>query len=167
MHRCCQYIKKRGLTMITMEELLAEQPFFKGLDKEYLELLAGCAKNVKFMAGDFIFREGEEANDFYIIRSGIVALETHAPGRGNITIQTLEDSDPLGWSWLFPPNRWHYDAQAMQLVRAVQLDGKCLREKCNDDPKLGYELTRRVAQIVVERMQNTRLQLLDLYSDGE
>ena len=149
--------------MQTLEPILAEHPFFKNLDRRYLELIVGCASNVRFNAGEFIFREGEEADRFYIIRHGKIALEVFAPDRGPLTIQTIGEGDVLGWSWLFPPYRWHFDARALELTRAIALDGKCLREKCEEDHDLGYELVKRFAQIIMERLQATRLQLLDVY----
>jgi len=149
--------------MRTLESVLAEHPFFKGLDPRYLELLAGCASNVRFNAGEFIFHEGEEANRFYLIRHGKVALEIFVPERGPVTIQTIDAGDVLGWSWLFPPYRWHFDARAIELTRAIAFDGQCLRSKCDEDHDLGYELMQRFARIITERLQATRLQLLDVY----
>lgn len=147
----------------TLEPLLAEHPFFRGLEPHYLSLLVGCAANVRFDAGEYIFREGEDANEFYIIRHGKVALELFTPERGILTIQTLGAGDVLGWSWLFPPYRWRFDARARELTRAIALDGTCLRRKCDEDHSLGYELVKRFAQIIIERLQATRLQLLDVY----
>lgn len=149
--------------MLTLESILAEHRFFQGLDPDTIKLLAGCAANVRFDAGKPIFREGEEANYFYVIRGGKVALETFAPERGSITIQTLGEGDVLGWSWLFPPYRRHFDARALEMVRAIALDGACLRGKCEENHTLGYELMRRFAQIMIKRLQATRLQLLDVY----
>jgi len=126
-------------------------------------LIVGCAANVRFEAGEYIFREGEDANQFYIIRHGKVALELFTPERGVLTIQTLGAGDVLGWSWLFPPYRWRFDARALELTRAIALDGTCLRNKCDEDHNLGYELVKRFAQIIIERLQATRLQLLDVY----
>lgn len=149
--------------MQTLGPLLAEHPFLKGLDPRHLQVIVGCASNVRFDAGQFIFREGEEANQFYIIRHGKVSLEVFAPGRGSITIQTVGEGEVLGWSWLFPPYHWHFDARALELTRAIAFDGKCLRTKCEEDHDLGYELVKRFAHILVERLQATRLQLLDVY----
>jgi CRP/FNR family cyclic AMP-dependent transcriptional regulator len=149
--------------MHTLEPLLAEHPFFQGLDSRHLQLIAGCASNVRFDMGQYIFHEGEEANEFYIIRHGKVALETLAPGHKPITIQTIEEGDVLGWSWLFPPYRWHFNAYAVELTRAIALDGKCLRTKCEEDHDLGYEFLKRFASVVEQRLQATRLQLLDVY----
>lgn len=147
----------------TLEPLLAEHPFLRGLEPRYVALLAGCAANVRFDAGEYIFREGEDANEFYIIRHGKVALELFTPERGILTIQTLGAGDVLGWSWLFPPYRWRFDARARELTRAIALDGTCLRRKCDEDHSLGYELVKRFAHIIIERLQATRLQLLDVY----
>ncbi len=147
----------------TLERLLVEHPFFKGLKKEYLDLIVGCAKNVFYKPGEFIFREGEEANEFYVIRDGKVSLEFSSPGKEPIVIQTLEDGEVLGWSWLVPPYYWHFSARAIEPTRAIALDGKCLRTKCEEDHNLGYELLKRFVTIVEQRLQATRIQLLDLY----
>ena len=149
--------------MQTLAALLAEHPFFRGLDPQYLDLIAGCGANVRFQPGEYVFREGEPADTFYLLRHGKVALEVHLPERGPVTIQTLAGGEVLGWSWLFPPYRWVFDARAVELTRAVAMDGACLRRKAEEDLRLGYELMRRFAQIIVERLQATRLQLLDLY----
>ncbi len=149
--------------MRTLEPYLAEHPFLKGLDHRFLEILVGCASNVRFDAGQFVFREGSEANNFYIIRHGKVSVEVFAAGRGSITIQTIGEGDILGWSWLIPPYNWRFDAKAIELTRAIALDGKCLREKCEHDHDLGYELLKRFSHIIAQRLEATRLQLLDIY----
>jgi CRP/FNR family transcriptional regulator, cyclic AMP receptor protein len=149
--------------METLERILAEHPFFKELETHYLQLVIGCASNVRFNAGEFIFREGEDANEFYLIRHGKVALEIFAPPRGSVTVQTIGEGEILGFSWLIPPYRWRFDARALELTRAIALDGKCLRTKCEEDRDLGYEFLKRFAHIVEQRLQATRLQLLDLY----
>jgi CRP-like cAMP-binding protein len=150
--------------MRTLETVLSEHPFFTGLEQRYLRIIVGCASNVVFEKGQVIFREGEEADRFYLIRQGRVALEVHAAGIGTITIQTLDAGDILGWSWLVPPYRWHFDARAVETTRAIALDGDCLRRKCEEDHDLGYELLKRFAEIITQRLQATRLQLLDVYS---
>ncbi|MCF6156288.1 MAG: cyclic nucleotide-binding domain-containing protein [Candidatus Brocadia sp.] len=149
--------------MHTLEPYLAEHPFLKGLEQKHLKIIVGCASNVRFDAGQFILREGEEANNFYIIRHGKVSLEIFTQDRGPITIQTIGEGEVLGWSWLIPPYHWHYDARALELTRAIALDGKCLRIKCEQDHDLGYELLKRFAYIITQRLETTRLQLLDIY----
>ena len=149
--------------METFQRIVAEHPFFEGLAAEHVQLIVGCASNVRFDAGQFIFRAGEEADQFYLIRHGRVALEIAAPQGPPITIQTIGEGEILGWSWLIPPYHWHFDARAIELTRAIALDGKCLREKCEEDHDLGYELLKRFAHIMDQRLQATRLQLLDVY----
>ncbi len=150
--------------MENLEQLLEHHPFFKGLEPKHIKLVAGCGSNVKFEAGEFLFKEGEEANAFFILRRGKIAVEAFAAERGSIIIDTLNDGDILGWSWLIPPYNWHFDAKAVELTRAVALDARCLRTKCEEDHDLGYELLKRFAQIIEDRLQATRIQLLDLYS---
>lgn len=147
----------------SIDAILKECSFFAGLPDDILKLLAGCASNVHFDPNTYIFREGEPADAFYVIRKGQAALQICAPGKPPMTIGTVAAEDVLGWSWLFPPYRWHYDAVAMQEVRAISFDGKCLRKKCEEDHDLGYEMMKRFNQIIINRLQGTRIQLLDVY----
>jgi CRP-like cAMP-binding protein len=153
--------------MQTLEPILAQHPFFAQMEARHLHLLVSCATNRRFEAGEFLLREGAEANQFFLIRSGRVSLEIDIPQRGPITIQTVGPGDILGWSWLTPPYRWSLDARALEPTRALALDGACLRDKCAEDHDLGYELFRRFAPIIAQRLEATRLQLLDLYGPLE
>ncbi len=152
--------------MRTLEGVLAAHPFFSGMDRRYLALVVGCASNVRFSAGELIFREGREAEHFYLIRAGKVALEIPVLGRGSLTIQTLGAGQVLGWSWLVPPYNWRFDGRAAEMTRAIVFDGTCLREKCEEDHELGYELQKRVIAILGEHLDATRFRLLDVYSDA-
>jgi CRP/FNR family cyclic AMP-dependent transcriptional regulator len=152
--------------MRDLEQILSEHPFLKELDKEHIQLLVGCASNVVFKSGDFIFREGEAADAFYFIRHGRVLIETFVPQKGPIIIRSREAGEILGWSWLVPPYRWHFDARAVDLTRAIALDGKCLRKKCEEDHDLGYEIMKRFAMVIAERLEQTRLQLMDVYGNA-
>ena len=149
-----------------IETLLADVPVFSDLGARELETVAGCGHNVRFDAGQQLFREGDAADVFYVVRHGSVAVETFVPARGPMMIETIEAGEVIGWSWLFPPYRWHFDARALTQVRATSFDGACLRGKCDSDPALGYTLMSRFAQVLIERLQWTRLRLLDLYGDG-
>jgi CRP-like cAMP-binding protein len=146
----------------SLEKVLSAHPFFQGLSEEHRALLTGCASNVVIGAGDYVFREEQPADRFFVLRQGRVGLEIASP-LGPVTIETLEGGEVLGWSWLFPPYKSHFDARALTQVRALSLDGTCLRGKCDADPKLGYDLMRRFAEIVVRRLESTRVQLMDLY----
>jgi CRP/FNR family transcriptional regulator, cyclic AMP receptor protein len=149
--------------MTTLEPILAKHPFFESLDEHYLNIITGCASNVRFKPGDYLFREAEDAHQFFVIREGMVQLEIFMPGRGPIILETIHEGEVLGWSWLFPPYRWHYSGHATTALRAIALDGACLRGKCEADHDLGYELMKRFSHIMVDRLQATRLQLIDLY----
>ncbi len=152
--------------MRTIEEYLPEHPFFAGLDEPTLALLSGCARNVGFASGEMLLRTGEPADTFYVIRHGRVALELHTPNRGPLTIDTAEEGEVVGWSWLVPPYKWTFDGRAVTPVGAIALDGACLRGKCQDDPALGYVLLQRVTTVMYERLQAARIRLLDMYGAG-
>jgi CRP/FNR family cyclic AMP-dependent transcriptional regulator len=146
-----------------LERIVREHPFFAGLQETFLSLVCGCAKNVVFEAGQYLFHEGESADWFYLLRHGRVALQVTAPGRGAVTFQTMAEREIVGLSWLIPPYRWTYDAKAIDLTRAIAMDATCLREKCEADHDLGYEMMKRFMPVLIQRLQATRLQILDVY----
>ena len=152
--------------MRTIEDLLGEAPALASLAPEHRATIAGCARNQVFEAGEVIFREGDPADTFYVLRAGAVALELFAPKRGQVVIETLHEGELLGWSWLFPPYRTTFDARATARTHAMAFDGACLRGKCEADPALGYDLMKLFAAVMVERLQETRVRLLDLYGSG-
>lgn len=142
--------------------MLAEQPFFRGLSESLLESLAKEAMPVEFKAGELIFNEGGLANRLYLLLSGKVALEfptdlEHEP----VAIETIGDGSVLGWSWLFPPYYWHFDARALTPVKAIFFYGTRLREQCETDHELGYELMKRISGVLIERLQATRRRLTE------
>jgi CRP/FNR family transcriptional regulator, cyclic AMP receptor protein len=149
--------------MRTLDDLLGDVPALTGLEPEHRALIAGCAVNRAFASGEYLMREGETADTFYVIRHGAVALETFVPTRGAMTIETLHENDLLGWSWLVPPYVTAFDARALAPLSALAFDGACLRGKCAADPVLGRALLERFTAVIVERLQATRMRLLDLY----
>ncbi len=149
--------------MTAIDELLAEHPFFAGLTPEHVELIAGCGVNVHLAPGASVFDEGQPADTFYVLRRGSVAIEIAVPDREPMVVETVGAGEVLGMSWLLPPYRWTFDGRARDDISAVELDAACLRGKCDADPALGYELYKRFAGLMRDRLQATRLQLLDVY----
>ncbi len=150
--------------MESLERTIMQHPFFSGLEERVGKLTFGCAKNVRFEAGQYIFHEGDAADQFYLLRHGKVALQLSMPARGAVTFHTLGDGDVFGLTWMIPPHRRAYDAKALDLTRAVAIDAACLRQKCEADPRLGYELMKRFVQALMGRLHTTQLQLLDIYA---
>lgn len=151
--------------METLERVLSEHPFLNDFPDRHLELVVGCASNVRLEAGQIIFHEGEEANTFYLIRQGKVALQIFSERRGPLTVLTLGEGEILGWSWLFPPYRWKFSARTLEPTRVFAIDGQCLRAKAEQDHELGYELLKRFAYVVEDRLEAMRLQLINVYQD--
>ncbi|MGF1640441.1 MAG: cyclic nucleotide-binding domain-containing protein [Rhodospirillales bacterium] len=150
-----------------LDKLMREHPFFEGMSASYRELVAGCAANEVFQGGTYVYKEGQPADKFYLIRRGRVALEVHVPGRSPIIVETLKTGDLMGWSWLVPPYRASFDARALELTRLISLDAACLRGKMDHDPVLGYELHKRFAPVVAARLAAARHQLIDMYGHPE
>jgi CRP-like cAMP-binding protein len=149
--------------MKDLKEILLAHPFFKGMEEMYVDFIAGCGKNEQHKEGAYLFKEGAPANYFYIIRKGKLALESICPGKGSIILETLNQDEVVGWSWLFEPYKWTYSGRVVQDCRVTALDGNCLRGKCENDPVLGYELFKRFSKIIISRLQESRLQIMDLY----
>src|SRR6266508_4180891 len=128
-------------------DILGDVPLFRGMTQAALELIAGCGSTVRFHQTEILFGEGDPADTFYVLH------------HGSVTIETLGRGDVVGWSWLFPPYRWHFEARARSLVRATAFDAACLRAKCESDPAFGYDLMARFAQILIDRLRRTQLRL--------
>jgi len=126
-------------------------------------MVGECASRVNFQAGQFLFREQEEAAQFYLINHGQVAVEVFRARRGPITLQTLGEGKALGWFWFDKPYHWHYDARALQLTRATALDVKALMYKCEQDYELGYALMKRYAQMLAVQFRVVAMQIADMY----
>jgi CRP/FNR family cyclic AMP-dependent transcriptional regulator len=144
----------------TVEAAVAAHAFLRGLSVDALRALAGNAMFVSYAAGEQIFRENDPANRFYLIERGRVALESRREGNGTALIQIIGPGDVLGWSWLFPPYVWQFDARALEPVEAIFFYGTRLREQCEQDHKLGHELLKRVVAVVIQRLQSARTKLL-------
>lgn len=151
------------MTTTSLDELVGRHPLFAGLSADDLALISACAWNVAFSPGQMLLREGQPADTFYLLRRGRVAIEVHAPAARQMVIETVGPGGCVGWSWLFPPFRWHFDARALDPVGAVAVDGACLRGKAEEDPRLGYALLSRISAVLLDRLQSTRVRLLDLY----
>ena len=148
--------------MKTLEPILKKHPFFKDLEKEYLDFIVGCASNVVFKEGEIIMKENNPANKFFLIREGMAAIDIPISKRRIITIQTVSAGDIVGWSWLIPPYRYRFNCRIVEDTRAIVLDGKCLREKCEKNHDLGYELLKRLTSVFTQRLEATRKQIISL-----
>ncbi len=149
--------------MKSIMETLAAQPIFADIDESTLTLLAGCARHPRIHAGTRLFTEGAPATDFHLIREGRVALGIYTPHAGLVTLETRGPGQIVGWSWLFPPYRWHFDAEALEPLATIQFDGHCIRGKCDSDPVLGYDLMKRFSTLLDADLRSTHLRLLDVY----
>src|ERR1044071_8607393 len=144
----------------SIERAIATHPFLQGMSLHQLRLLSDSAVEEHFPARGWIFREGGPANRFYLIQKGTVGLELHVKDKGHTLIQTIGVGDVLGWSWLFPPYFWHFNARALEPTDAIFIYGTPLRDECEADHELGYELMKRLATIIVKRLRATRWKML-------
>ncbi len=146
--------------METLSEILSDYLIFHDLSDKSLKILSSVTTLVQFRPEEVIFCKGEKSKYFYLIRKGRTVLEDFLEEKGAVTVQVLGEGDVLGWSWLIPPYRWHFEAKAVDDVEAFRIDAEKIREKMAEDHDLGYELLRRFINIVVDRLQATRLHFM-------
>lgn len=158
-HKTSPARANEALASIQFLELIAQQPFFQGLSVHHLELLADSAREARFKAGQWIFRQGDPANRFYLILEGKVSIESEEKKRGMTPIRTLGPGDDLGWAWLFPPYQMHFSAWAIDPTRAIFFDGNHLREQCEGNHEFGYRLMKQIAEVVVQNLNATQQRL--------
>lgn len=150
-------------TLDALSDLIKGHPFLSGLDPYFYDFFHDCATVRRFASQQQIFHEGNEADHFYLILSGEVALETFVPGCGTVPIQRLGAGEALGWSWLFPPHQWHFTATTLAPTEVISFDAEALCKKAHENRDFRDELLTRVAKTLLERLQSTRMQLIDLY----
>jgi len=145
-------------------DLIVDHPFFAGMTRDQIQVLAEMGELVSYDDAEFIFTEGGRADACFLILDGEVALGLGTAGGARRSILTLHAGELLGWSWLYPPHRWSYDAHVHSAAKVVRFNGPRLKEAADSDPVLGYELMKRFTDMLVKRMQSMRIQLLDVYS---
>jgi CRP/FNR family cyclic AMP-dependent transcriptional regulator len=149
---------------LSIEAAMAAHPFLKDMSPHQCRILTDCAIISHFEPGELILNAGEPADRFYLILKGKVVLKSYIKGFGVVPLQTLGDADVLGWSWLFPPYLWHFDAQAVEPTDIIILDGTSLREECEADHNFGFELIERMSKVIIQRLEALRRQKLELNS---
>jgi CRP/FNR family transcriptional regulator, cyclic AMP receptor protein len=150
--------------MQSLKPSISEHPFLRSLSSAYLQILTDCAEERAFAAGEVIFREGDIADRFYLIEQGKVALESHVSPEGGLAVQDLGPHDVLGWSWLFPPYVWHFQARAVEATRTISFNGAHLLVACEKNHEFGYDLMKRLAQVLIRRLQAAQKQLTKLHA---
>jgi CRP/FNR family cyclic AMP-dependent transcriptional regulator len=143
-----------------LEQVVAH-PFVAGMSAHHLEMLARYATPKEFDTGEVIFRRGEPAHGFYLVESGRIALEGWVMEHGPIVTDIVHAGEPLGWSWLFPPYRWHFDARAVEPTTAIYFDGDILRRHYDEDVTLAHEISKRICEVMVHRLEATRRKLIE------
>ncbi|MCC6145877.1 MAG: cyclic nucleotide-binding domain-containing protein [Candidatus Hydrogenedentes bacterium] len=146
-----------------VEQMLREHEFMAGMPAEFIAHLAQFSKLKVCQPDQYLFRTGEPADCFFLVRDGLLAIEVHHPARGPIFVQTLDAGKVVGWSWLVPPYKWSFDVRALAFTRGICIGGEQLRAACDADPALGYQVLKRFAQVFADRLNAARVQLLDLY----
>jgi len=146
-----------------LKDVLKEHQFLAGLEEHHFDTLASVAELHSYHADEHLFRTGKPADHCFLIREGRVVIELYHPPRGAIRIDTLEANAVIGWSWLIPPYRWSFDGRALDLTRAIALDASRLRKIFDEDKAFGYDIGKRFVELLGDRLQSTRLLILDMF----
>lgn len=148
--------------MENFDKIIASHRFLEGLDAALLQKITQCAVPVNFGAGKYIFRQGEKAENFYLLTKGRVTVGLDSPEKGTFLVETLNMGDVLGWSWLVPPYQWRFNAVAASMTNAIAVHGEKFRMLCEEDHELGYQITKRFLSVIANRLEMANLQILDL-----
>jgi CRP-like cAMP-binding protein len=149
--------------MLASSDGLRDHPFLKGMVPLAVDLFASFSSEKRITAGEYLFHEGGTAETFYLIRNGRVSIEVRPPSGDAVIVEAVGDGEVVGWSWAIPPYRWTFDARATRETDAYAVDALALREACDADPTLGYDVARRVIGVMSSRLHFARVRLLDLY----
>jgi CRP-like cAMP-binding protein len=148
---------------MSTKALLQRHAFTRDLSEAHLDQLALCVRSITYPEGAFVFREGGDASELYLILEGRVALEQYVPGRGVVQLESLDANDILGLSWMLPGGRWILDARATEPAELIAVDARCLQARMEQDSTLGFALSKQLIQALYQRLERTRLQRLDVY----
>jgi len=143
------------------EDYLSTHAFFSGLDDGFINFLANSATEIQLKKGHILFQQGKPADKFYLLRSGLVSVQIPALMGPTLEIQSLTSNQLLGWSWLIPPYRWAFQARALEDSDLLEFDGSAILAHCEEDSKFGYELAKRFAALMSERLDAARQKMMD------
>ncbi len=147
--------------MQSIDKYLSAHSFFAGLEDGFMKFLSNSAKELRIKEGDVLFQQGKPADKFYLLRSGQVSVQVPALVGPTLELQVLGEDQMLGWSWLIPPYRWNFQARALEDTELLEFDGSAILERCEEDPKFGYELFKRFAALMSERLDSARQKIMD------
>jgi CRP/FNR family cyclic AMP-dependent transcriptional regulator len=156
-------VKKR-MSKQSIEDYLSAHAFFSRMDSSFLKFLSNSAAGLRIKKGDVLFKQGAPADKFYLLRNGQVSVQVPALVGPALEIQTLGEDQILGWSWLIPPYRWSFLARAVEDSDLLEFDGSAILARCEKDPKFGYELFKRFAALMSERLDAARQKMMDQWN---
>ena len=146
------------------EDYLSTHSFFSGLNDNFMKFLSNTATELQIKKGDVLFQQGENADKFFLLRKGQVSIQVPALEGPVLDIQTLGENEILGWSWLIPPYRWSFLARAVEDSDLLEFDGSAILARCEEDSEFGYELFKRFASLMSERLSAARQQMMDQWN---
>ncbi len=149
----------------SMASLLVEQGFFASVPENVAATIGELTSERKAGIDELLFRQGDRADRFYLVKSGLVAVELYAPGRDPIVVEQVYDGDVVGWSWLVAPYRWGFDARAVEPSSLIDIDAAALRERFASDPILGYEVMKRFIPVMARRLSSARERLVECVTE--
>jgi len=148
-----------------MEDLTAklkEHTFCKDFTRDQVDVIASLSTWRDFQTNEVIFRTGDPSDKFFMVFSGHISIAVFLSDRGTTAIETIGEGDILGWSWFSPPYQWRFSAMALEETGAIAVNGKALREICEKDHALGYQILKKLILVYTQRLEMARSQILDL-----
>jgi CRP/FNR family transcriptional regulator, cyclic AMP receptor protein len=142
-------------------EFLSTHEFFSGLSDDVLTFLYECSSTFAIKKGQVLFFQGENADKFYVVHKGRIAIQMPAIIGPTLEIQALGKDQVVGWSWLIPPYKWNFQAVAEEDSELLMFDGSAILARCEREPKFGYELLKKFAALMSVRLDVARQKMMD------
>jgi CRP-like cAMP-binding protein len=152
------------MTKLSIEARIAASGFFAGLGPDFIQFLAAHAKPRSLAAGAMLFRYGERSDCFYLVEHGQVGVEVAAIAGPALELQELGPGAALGWSWLIAPHTWSFQARAKTAAELLEFDGNAILARCEQDPHFGYEVLKRFAALMSERLHFARRKMMEAWN---
>ncbi|NND98065.1 MAG: Crp/Fnr family transcriptional regulator [Pirellulaceae bacterium] len=147
--------------------ILEELRFSADLPPNVIQSIAEVACVRHLRQGAYVFREGLENRDLFLVRSGRIALEMNVPGRGPVRILTVGSGEMIGWSALLGAGKMTASALVVEVAELVVSPAEKLQQECEASSEFGFHLMRQMADALSRRLVATRLQLLDLFAESD
>jgi len=144
--------------MISKEEL-RKIVILGNLTDPMLELMIPLVERAHFSERDYIFKQGDMAENFYMLARGKVLLEQRISDKMTVSIESIRPGYSMGWSALLtgglePYSRYTSSAICTEPSEVFVINGYDLNNLMDEHPELGHLIGRRLVRVIAKRLRH-------------